>query len=359
MRLAHGIAEPRVPHSIVLEDVARITAAPLPWDRLCGQTVLVTGAGGFLAAYIVQTLLHLNDHNGANIQLRLLVRNTATVADRLGAVVQRPDVLLIEQDVCEPVPVDLRADVVIHAAGRASPIHYANDPIGTMLPNIIGTQLLLDRAAAWGSKHFLYFSTSEVYGRLTSDKIPTSEETFGELDPTNPRSCYAEAKRTGEAQCVAWFRQKNVPAVIVRPFHTYGPGLRRDDGRVFADFVADVVANRPITLRSDGNATRAFCYLADAVIGFFTVLFHGQSGQAYNVGDPRSEVSIRDLADLLVRTFPDRPLSIRFENRPDSDQYMPSEVHRSCPDIRRIKALGWEPTTRLIEGFKRTIRSCE
>jgi nucleoside-diphosphate-sugar epimerase len=345
-------------HPIVLEDIAKITAARLPWDRLRGQTVLVTGAGGFLAAYIIRSLLHLNDHQAANIQLKLLVRDPTKANERLGDLGQRRDVAFVVQDVCSPVPAALRADVIIHAAGHASPKHYASDPIGTMLPNVVGTQLLLEKAVDWGTRHFLFFSTSEVYGRLPSDKIPTAEESFGELDPINPRSCYAEAKRVGEALCVAWHRQKNVPAVIVRPFHTYGPGLRLDDGRVFADFVADVLANRPITLRSDGKATRSFCYLADAVQGFFTVLFHGQPATAYNVGDPRGEVSMRDLADLLVRTFPDRPLSIRFESRQANDQYMPSQVQRSCPDIRRMKALGWEPTTRLIEGFKRTVQSC-
>jgi nucleoside-diphosphate-sugar epimerase len=151
--------------------------------------------------------------------------------------------------------------------------------------------------------------------------------------------------------------QHGVPARIVRPFHTYGPGLRLDDGRVFADFVADVLARRPIALRSSGTATRSFCYLADTVAGFFSVLLRGQNAVAYNVGDDRGEVSIRDLADLLVATFPERGLSVRNEARPADDSYLPSSVERSCPDISRVRSLGWQPSTSLADGFRRTVAS--
>ena len=121
------------------------------------------------------------------------------------------------------------------------------------------------------------------------------------------RSCYAEGKRLGETMCASWWHQHRVAAMIARPFHTYGPGMRLDDGRVFADFVADVLARRPIRMASDGSARRAFCYVADAVAGFFAVLLMGEPGQAYNVGNERGETSIRDLAQLLVGMFPARP----------------------------------------------------
>lgn len=345
-------------HSVVNEDLDKILKAALPWDQLAGKTVLVSGAAGFLAAYMVETILEANQRFGSvPTSVVLLARNQQKVEARFAHYAGRTELRYLIQDVSDPLPADLRADYVIHAASRASPRHYANDSIGTILPNVIGTHQLLKLAAASNSTSFVFFSSSEVYGQLPPDRIPTREDSFGPLDPTDKRSCYAESKRIGETMCVAWATQQGVPAKIVRPFHTYGPGLRLDDGRVFADFVADVIAGRPITLRSDGRARRSFCYLADAVQGFFTVLFCGTPGTAYNVGDPRGEISIRDLADLLVRTFPEKSLNFRFEQRPPGDSYMSSAVERSCPDITRMKSLGWEPTTRLFEGFRRTVRS--
>ena len=115
----------------------------------------------------------------------------------------------------------------------------------------------------------------------------------------NVRSCYAESKRMGEVMCVSWGQQYNIHTVIVRPFHTYGPGISFDDGRVFADFVADAVLGRDIVLRSDGLAQRSFCYISDATIGFLTVLLKGDRGEAYNIGNPEAEMSIRELADTI------------------------------------------------------------
>ena len=154
--------------------------------------------------------------------------------------------------------------------------------------------------------------------------------------------------------CVSWFRQYGVPASIVRPFHTYGPGMRLDDGRVFADFVADIVHGRDLVVKSDGSARRPFCYLSDAVGGFFTVLLKGEPGEAYNVGNDRSEISIRGLAELLVSLFPDKGLRVRIEG------YQETSVVRVCPDISRIRGLGWNPGTSLEQGFLRTVWSyCE
>jgi len=171
------------------------------------------------------------------------------------------------------------------------------------------------------------------------------------------RSCYAESKRAGETMCVCWQHQYGVPAKIVRPFHTYGPGMRPDDGRVFADFVSDVVNARDIQMKSDGAARRTYCYVADATSAFFAVLLNGQSGQAYNVGNPDAEVSVLELARILVGLDPKKGLRVVRRSRPPGDEYVPSAVQRVRPDISKVRALGWAPTTGIEEGFGRTIRS--
>jgi UDP-glucuronate decarboxylase len=149
-----------------------------------------------------------------------------------------------------------------------------------------------------------------------------------------------------------------VPAVIVRPFHTYGPGMRLDDGRVFADFVRDVVARRNLRLSSTGTATRAFTYLADATLGYWTVLLKGRPGTAYNVADEKGEMSIADLARLLVSLYPDRNLSVEFGG-PATAGAATSKLQRSCPDVSRLRGLGWAPAVTVADGFRRTIRYYE
>ena len=160
----------------------------------------------------------------------------------------------------------------------------------------------------------------------------------------------------GETMCVAWAQQHGVPAKIVRPFHTYGPGMRLDNGRVFADFVADIVQGRDIVLKSDRSTIRAFCYLADATLGFFTVLLRGAVGQAYNIGSPE-EISIFDLARLLVASFPEKGLSVVRDAGVRPPGYLQSPIVRNCPDITKAQGLGWAPTTSVQAGFIRTVRS--
>ncbi len=240
---------------------------------------------------------------------------------------------------------------------QASPKYFGSDPVGTLKANVLGTYNLLELARIKHINTFLYFSSGEVYGQVPEDRIPTPEDFFGFIDPTNVRSCYAESKRIAETMCVSWAYQFGVNAKIVRPFHTYGPGMALDDGRVFADFVSDIVNKRNIIMKSDGLARRAFCYLADATIGFFTVLLKGENNQAYNVGNDKGETSIIDLAHLLVSLFPE--LGLQVIQRPGEKQtgYLQSKIVRNCPSIEKIMKLGWQPYFSIAEGFHRTIRS--
>lgn len=344
-------------HPVVDEDLARLLATPLPWERLAGRTVLVSGAAGFIPAYMVETVLALNERWSRPARVMALVRDRARAEARFADYGGRGDLQLLVQDVRDPPPGDVRADFIIHAASPSSPKYYGQDPDGTVAANVDGTRHLLEVAARGGAQALLYLSSSEVYGRVDAAE-GVAEDQFGPLDPTEPRSVYAESKRMGETLCAGAAR-RGVPATIVRPFHTYGPGLRLDDGRVFADLIADVVHHRTLTLRTGGTARRAFCYLGDAVAGFWTVLFRGEPGRAYNVGDPAGETTVRGLAELLTGLFPGRRLAVRVEGRPSDDAYLPSAVERSCPDISRARALGWRPTTTLAEGFHRTVRSFE
>lgn len=344
-------------NAIIQEDLQRIASADLPWQEFAGRSVLVSGAGGFLPAYMIETLAFLNEQGmDPPVQIIGLARKAEKVWARLDYLQGRRDFELLEQDVCTPVPRSVHADFVIHAASQASPKYYGRDPLGTFRSNTVGTENLLELARRSDARAMLFFSSSEVYGRGDGDK-PLTETSFGPLDAADVRSCYAEGKRAGETLCACWHHQHGTPVKIVRPFHTYGPGMRLDDGRVFADFVAAVVQGRDIVLTSDGSARRAFCYLADATVGFFTVLLKGASAQPYNVGNPAGETTILKLAQTLATLAPEKKLKAEIKPGSVPAGYIPSKVARNLPDIARVSALGWIPRTSIEEGFLRTIRS--
>jgi UDP-glucuronate decarboxylase len=343
---------------IIEEDLQSITDFGLDWRSFSGKTVLVSGANGFLPAYMVETLLYLNEtRTEEKVKVLGIVRNRDRALARFAKYSQRSDLQLIVQDICQPVLLEEKIDYIIHAASQASPKYYGKDPVGTLSPNIIGTYYLLELARKNKIDGFLFFSSSEVYGTLNEDQIPTREDYYGYVDPANVRSCYAESKRMGETMCVSWHHQYKVPVKIVRPFHTYGPGMRLDDGRVFADFAYDIVNDRDIVMKSDGSASRAFCYLADAVTGFFCVLLKGNNGEAYNVSNDNCQIRIIDLAAILVSLFPEKGLKVIRDEESIKEGYLKSKISQTCPDITKIKGLGWEPKYSIEDGFKRTIRS--
>ncbi len=343
---------------IIFEDTERVIASNLEWTALEGKTILITGAAGFLPSYMVEVLLRLSEaHAGKNLQVIALDFNAENCRTRFSRYANRSDLTVIEHDASEELVIDTKIDYIVHAASLASPKYFGKAPVETYSANTLGTHRMLSLAHSNAVQSFLYFSSSEIYGELDDSQIPTPESTLGLVDTTDVRSSYAESKRMGETMCVSWHKQFNVPAKIVRPFHTYGPGMRLDDGRVFADFVANIVNGQNILMRSDGKASRAFCYLADAVEGFFCVLLRGKSGEAYNMGNDKAETTVLELANTLVGLFPEKNLEVIMHSLAQPPGYLQSRVSRSCPDISKLKALGWLPTTSIEEGFARTIRS--
>lgn len=346
-------------HPVIEADMQAILDSRNDWSMLSGAKIVVTGAAGFLPAYMVEVALTLNERQPKHSSTVIgLVRNLPRAQERFRHYDNRSDLVLIEHDVCNPPPDIGNIDFVIHAASQASPKYYKADPVGTIGANTTGTDNMLRLAHVGDARGVLFFSSGEVYGS-TPRATPTAEDDYGPVDPLEPRNCYAESKRLGESLCVAWHKQFGVPVTIVRPFHTYGPGMQLNDGRVFADFVNDAIHGRAIVLKSDGVATRSFCYLADAVAGFFSVLLEGQPAQAYNIGNDRAECSVANLAHLLATLHPDRTLPVIRKRRTIDDPYMPSKLDRSCPNVARARALGWNPTTSLGDGFRRTLRSFE
>jgi UDP-glucuronate decarboxylase len=343
---------------ILRDDLKDIISINLPWNELEGCTILISGAAGFLPAYLVEALLFLND-NFCSRRIRVvgLVRNMQSAKVKFAHHENRTDLTIVEQNVTTACDQVWSADYIIHAASQASPKQFASDPVGTLTANVLGTHSLLSLGTRLDSRRLLFISSGEVYGQPEPFKIPTAENQYGYIDVLNVRSCYAEGKRASESLCVAWSTQFGLSTTIVRPFHTYGPGMRLDDGRVFADFVADVVACRPIRIRGDGTARRAFCYVADVAQGIFATLLLGKNAQAYNIGNESGECSIYELAVLLTRLFPERSSAIQYDSCASEAAYLKSALTRNCPDIALARTLGWIPWTDLEQGFEKTVRS--
>jgi nucleoside-diphosphate-sugar epimerase len=325
------------------------------WDHFANATVLISGANGFLPAYLVETFMALPQRN--NTSVIALVRNKARAEQRFGHLLDNQRLKIIVQDVSVEFDIADKVDFIIHAASQASPKYFGIDPVGTLNANVLGTINLVKLAIKNDVKSFLFFSSGEVYGEVKPEEIPIKEDTFGYLNCAKVRACYGESKRMGENICVSYHAQYGLNARIVRPFHTYGPGMALDDGRVFADLVSNIVNKQDIILKSDGSARRPFCYLTDATLGFLTVLVKGENGQAYNVGNPNEEYSILELAEILVGMYPADSLKVQV-NKPMTDgNYLKSPINRNSPDIKRIEALGWKPEVSVQEGFARTVSS--
>jgi len=342
----------------IMGDLHEIAAAPLPWEQLRNKTLLITGAGGFLAAYLVKAILTVADLHGIKMDVIGVIRQPESLKKRLANCQGCHNFSFIQQDMSQPLQSDFpRADYIIHAASQASPKYYGIDPVGTLLPNTLGTARLLEHGRHNGVERFLFFSSGSIYGQQPEPKALITETDYGVLDPIDVRSCYGESKRMGETMCVSWAHQYDIHTSIVRPFHTYGPGVALDDGRVFADFVADAVAGRDISIRSDGSARRAFCYLSDATLGFLTILLKGEKAEAYNIGNPNAETSIKELAETITYIQPERNISIKHSAPPEGNAYLRSPILQSCPAIDKALRLGWAPQIDIKEGFQRTIMS--
>lgn len=343
----------------IINDLEFITSSNLAWETLENKTVLITGVTGFIGSYIVDVLLYLNETRALNITILAVIRDLEKAKTRYHYAMKNEKLTFIIADLSsDTFNIHEKVDIIFHAASNATPRLFGSDPVGTILPNLIGTKNLLEIARQSNAENFIYFSTSGVYGHVKQEDYPIKEECFGSLDSMDVASCYLESKRMAETMCVSWMFQYGVPVKIVRPAITYGMGVAEDDGRSFADFLWSIVRNKNIQLYTDGLVYRNFCYIADAVSGFFYVLFKGENAKAYNVAS-EIDITIRDLAHMLVeQVFPERALCVEFKNEATKN-YLRKQFERTTVDTGKLKELGWEMHYSLDEGFRSAVQAIE
>jgi len=306
--------------------------------------VLITGAAGFIGSHLVDRYLA---DGWSVVGMDSLLTGDLQNLSAAGA---SKNFTFIEADVAERWPSSTTEggsiDLILHFASPASPIDYARYPLQTMRVNSIGTQNCCEAALAWGAR-LLYASTSETYGEPLQH--PQTESYWGNVNPIGPRSCYDEAKRFGEALVMTYIRAKRLDGRIIRIFNTYGPRMRRDDGRVVPNFIAQALSGAALTVYGDGRQTRSFCYVDDLVEGIVRCADStATTGAVVNLGNPNEQTILefaQAVSDIAAVPF-------RVEARP-----MPQDdPSRRCPDISRAKELlGWTPHVSLEDGLRRAI----
>jgi UDP-glucuronate decarboxylase len=344
-------------NKIIQEDIENIIKEPLNWDELQGTTVLISGAAGFIPSYIVEVILFLNETRFKNkTKILALVRDIKRAQKKFEHHKASKDLIFIKQDISVPFDISEKIDYIIHAASQASPKYYGIDPVGTLNANVLGTSYLLELARKNKIRKFIFFSSGAVYGTHDDTTLNIDETYTGRVDITHLGSCYDESKRMGENMCICYSHQYGCNVNMLRLSHTYGPGVNLDDGRVFGDFVRDIINNRNIILNSDGSAKRSFCYISDMVIAFFMILFKGENKQAYNIAS-KEETSILELAKVLIGLYPQKNLNVEFAKGVFIEGYIRSTSSRASYNINKIEALGWKQKINLKTGFKRMIES--
>lgn len=304
------------------------------------KTCLVTGGAGFIGSHLCDDLLT----NGYHV---FCLDNLITGSEQnIETAKNNPKFTFIRYDVTQPLPLLGKIDYIFHLASPASVVDYQKYPEETMLVNSKGTINLLTVAKSYSAK-FLFASTSEVYGNPAVH--PQPETYWGNVNPNGVRSCYDESKRFGEMVTMLYDRKYGIDGRIVRIFNTYGPRMRKHDGRVVSNFINQAITDAPITVYGKGLQTRSLCYVTDLVEGLKKAMFSKKtSGEVFNLGNPQ-EYSMINLANK-IKKLTGSTSKIVYKPLPQDDP------ERRQPDITKANTvLGWVPTVSLDDGLAKTI----
>ena len=333
------------------EDIEKVLSC-LDLSDMAGCRLMVTGCTGLICSSVVDTMIRWNAYHDEKIIIYAVSRNVDGVKERFKPYSEEWWFETDRYDAIQPID-SLRTDCdyIIHGAGNASPRNIIREPVETMLANINGLKNLLDYTRVNKAKRLLYISSSEVYGRR-DDVAPFGINDYGYIDILDPRSSYSSAKRAGETLCVSYKDEYEVDSVIVRPGHIYGPTAKESDNRVSSVWAYAAARGQNIVMKSDGSQIRSYCYVVDAASAILKVLLSGKSGCAYNISNPTSVISIKDMAEMMAQAG---GVNIRYDIPSDKEKKGFNPMQNSSLDSKELNDLNWEGRFNAKEGIEHTI----
>lgn len=319
--------------------------------NIYNKSILVTGANGLICSAVVDFLLELNHTCNAGINIYAAGRNEEKMKERFQNRVNYDGFYFFPYYAENKLLSDLRFDYIIHGASNAHPSRFLNEPVDTILANIYGIRNLLDYVQNGKADRVLFISSSEVYGKKEGSE-PYGEEDYGFVDILNPRACYPSSKRAAETLCAAYIQQYGIDAVIVRPGHVYGPTMTDSDSRASSQFPRDVKQGKDILMKSAGLQMRSYCYVLDCVSAIITVLLNGKRGEAYNISNRESIVSIREMAENFANASGKKVI---FEIATEEEKKGYNLMDNSSLKSEKLEALGWKGLFDMSIGAQRTL----
>lgn len=341
-------------NDILKQDIEEILNKDIPFKEFANKTILITGATGLIGSLIVKTLVYCNCKMNLNMHIIGLVRNMQKV-ERIFEEVECREVCFVDIDLNnEKINIDGAIDFIIHTAAITNSKQMVLNPTEVIHTSVYGTEKIL-KLALEKKAVMVYVSSMEIYGNPNLSRMVT-EEDYGYIDLANVRSCYPEAKRMSECLCTAYFVQYGVKVCIARLAQTFGAGIHKEENRVFAQFAKSVIAGENIVLHTTGESEGNYVYTSDAIYALLLLLVRGEYGQAYNVANEESHMTIVEMAKMVCTCFDkSHSTNVVFDIPTDAMKYgyaPPTKMHLSSEKLIKI---GWHAQIGLEEAYRRTI----
>ncbi|MBM7566468.1 NAD-dependent epimerase/dehydratase family protein [Paenibacillus sacheonensis] len=338
---------------VLHDDLDGIVADPnVPWGDLRDSVILVTGATGAIGALLVQALSAADTRHRLGLHILALGRNedkARTLFDKLN------HVEFVQHDIRNPLNIDGPVDYIVHGAAVTRSADMVGNPIGVIETALSGTENILVLAKNKQSKSMVYLSSMEVYGLTDPSLDWVKEDDLGYINLKSPRSSYPESKRMCECLCNCSFAQYGIPVKVARLAQTFGAGFPNDDPRIFAQFARSSVAGTDIVLHTEGKSRGNYCYASDAIRGLMLLLLRGEDGETYNISNPETSMTIREMAELVAKDVSGGRVAFKVDKPSNAAKhgYAPDVTMRLSSD--KIGRLGWRPRYGLAEMYKRMI----
>ena len=339
--------------SLWISDLDEVLASLPALSSLEGKSVMITGAAGLVLSAVTDLLIRYNETHENKIGILAAGRWPEEMIGRFGDYTEKPYFTFVRYDASRTDnTITLPCDLIIHGASNAFPEMIVKEPVETMLSNVLGVKYLLDYARVYGAKRLLYISSSEVYGQKQSAE-PYREGEYGYIDLLSPRNSYSVGKRAAETLCASYAAEYGVESVIVRPGHIYGPTAAEQDNRVASAWSWAAAKGEPIVMKSDGAQIRSYCYCLDCASAILKVLLEGENTRAYNISNPASIVTIREMAGLLAEAA-GVPLSYIPATEAEKKGFNP--MSNSSLNSAGLESLGWRGLFDAPRGFAHTVQ---